>query len=83
MQTDISLESENRKIIIDTKYYHEALNEYYEKEKIRSINMYQIFAYLKNLESTKEINRYCEGILLYPTVTKDLDINITTHGHLV
>jgi 5-methylcytosine-specific restriction enzyme subunit McrC len=83
MQTDISLESKNRKIIIDTKYYHEALNEYYDKEKIRSENMYQIFAYLKNLESTKEINRYCEGILLYPTVTKDLDINMTIPGHSI
>jgi 5-methylcytosine-specific restriction enzyme subunit McrC len=83
MQTDISLESKDRKIVIDTKYYQEALKEHYDKEKIKSENMYQIFAYLKNLESTKEINRYCEGILLYPTVTKDLDINITIHQHQV
>jgi 5-methylcytosine-specific restriction enzyme subunit McrC len=81
MQTDISLESQQRKIVIDTKYYQEALTEHFEKEKIRSENMYQMFAYLKNLESTTTINRNCEGILLYPTVTKELDINMTTHGH--
>lgn len=83
MQTDISLEGKNRKIIIDTKYYREALTDHYEKEKIRSENMYQMFAYLKNLETTKEINKECWGILLYPTVTKSLDINMTTHGHQV
>jgi 5-methylcytosine-specific restriction enzyme subunit McrC len=83
MQTDISLESEKRKIVIDTKYYKEALTEHYEKERIRSENMFQMFSYLKNLESTKEINKNCEGVLLYPTVTKNLDINMTTHGHKV
>jgi 5-methylcytosine-specific restriction enzyme subunit McrC len=83
MQTDISLEGVEKKIIVDTKYYREALNEYYDKETIRSKNMYQMFAYLKNIETTSEINQNCAGILLYPTVTKQLDINFTTHGHNV
>ncbi len=81
MQTDISLEGKERKILVDTKYYREALTEYYDKEKIKSENIYQIFAYLKNLETASEINRNCAGILLYPTVAKDLDINVTMHGH--
>jgi len=81
MQTDISLEGTEKKIIVDTKYYLEALTEHYDKEKIKSENMYQMFAYLKNIETTSEINRKCAGILLYPTVTKQLDINVTTHGH--
>lgn len=83
MQTDISLESNDRKCIIDTKYYKEALTEHFEKEKIRSANMYQIFSYLKNLDSTKESNRNCAGILLYPTVTKDLDISMEIQGHKI
>jgi 5-methylcytosine-specific restriction enzyme subunit McrC len=81
MQTDISLRSSERKIIIDTKYYRDALTEHYEKERIRSENMYQIFAYLKNLDQTDGMNKTCAGILLYPTVTKELDIKVTTHGH--
>lgn len=83
MQTDISLENSNGKIVIDTKYYREALTVHYEKERIRSENMYQMFAYLKNLESTDKKNANCAGILLYPTVTRQLDINMTTHGHPV
>ena len=62
-------------------YYREALTEHYDKEKIRSENMYQIFVCLKNIETTSEINRKCAGTLLYPTVTKQLDINVTMHGH--
>jgi 5-methylcytosine-specific restriction enzyme subunit McrC len=81
MQTDISLEGTEKKIIVDTKYYREALAEHYDKEKIKSENIFQMFGYLKNIETTSEINRKCAGILLYPTVTKQLDINVTTHGH--
>ncbi len=81
MQTDISLEKADKKIIIDTKYYREALTDHYDKEKIKAENMYQMFAYLKNLETAGEVNQKCAGILLYPTVTKQFDINVTTHGH--
>jgi 5-methylcytosine-specific restriction enzyme subunit McrC len=85
MQTDISLESKDgkTKIIIDTKYYSEALSEHYEKEKIKSANMYQMFSYLENLDATKEVNKNCTGILLYPTVTKELDIPIKIKEHPV
>ncbi len=83
MKTDVSLESKDKKIVIDTKYYKEALTQHFDKEKIKSENMYQIFSYLKNLESSNEINRNCAGILLYPTVTYKFDINITVHGHQI
>jgi 5-methylcytosine-specific restriction enzyme subunit McrC len=81
MQTDISLERKNKKIIIDTKYYRDALTEHYDIEKIKSENMYQMFAYLKNTETTSKVNRNCAGILLYPTVTKQFDISVTIKGH--
>jgi 5-methylcytosine-specific restriction enzyme subunit McrC len=81
MQTDISLEGKNKKIIVDTKYYRDALTEHYDKEKIKSENMYQMFAYLKNIETTSKVNRNCAGILLYPSVTKQFDISVTIKGH--
>ncbi|HJH30072.1 MAG TPA: hypothetical protein C5S51_10365 [Methanosarcinaceae archaeon] len=68
MQTDISLYSSTRKIIIDTKYYKDAFNTRFSQEKFNSTNMYQLFSYLKNQESDLEITKTCEGILLYPTV---------------
>jgi 5-methylcytosine-specific restriction enzyme subunit McrC len=83
MQTDISLESGDKKIIIDTKYYREALGEHYDKEKIKSQNLSQMFSYLMNLDRTKNINKDCAGILLYPTVTRELDLNVTIQGHQI
>jgi len=81
MQTDISLESKNNKIIIDAKYYREALNVYYDQEKIKNENMRQISSYLDNLNKDVLVNKDCAGILLYPTVSKQLDINYKYHGH--
>jgi 5-methylcytosine-specific restriction enzyme subunit McrC len=68
MVTDISIESDNSKVVIDTKYYKEALKKHYDKEKIHAANIYQIFAYLKNLEKKGGVNQNCTGVLLYPTV---------------
>jgi 5-methylcytosine-specific restriction enzyme subunit McrC len=73
MVTDISIEGEHSKAIIDTKYYKEALRKYFDKEKIREQNIYQIFAYLKNLEKKGGKNQNCTGVLLYPTVDKNID----------
>jgi 5-methylcytosine-specific restriction enzyme subunit McrC len=73
MKTDISLESKDRKIIIDTKYYGEALTTHYDKQTFRSSNIFQINAYLTNIEAKGGINEFCEGILLYPTVETELD----------
>jgi 5-methylcytosine-specific restriction enzyme subunit McrC len=72
METDISIEDKESKVVIDTKYYKEALQKYYDTEKIHSQNIYQIFAYLKNLEMKGGINQYCTGVLLYPTVDNDI-----------
>lgn len=83
MQTDISLESKNSKIIIDTKYYREALTEHYDKERIKIQNLSQMFSYLMNLDRAKDINKNCAGILLYPTVTKELDLKVTIQGHQI
>lgn len=83
MKTDISLESETRKIIIDTKYYKEALAEHYDTEKIRSANLYQIFAYLKNVEAKGDINTTCDGMLLYPTVNREIDETFKLKNHRI
>lgn len=81
MQTDISIDNKEKKFIIDTKYYTEALVEYYDKKKIRSANIYQIHAYLKNIEKKGGVNINCAGILLYPTVTTILEEKATISGH--
>ncbi|QMU30510.1 5-methylcytosine restriction system specificity protein McrC [Adhaeribacter radiodurans] len=73
MKTDISLVSKDRYIIMDAKYYPEALKGQYNKEKIISPNLYQIFSYTQNL--TNAYNKQIEGILIYPEVTKVLSLS--------
>ena len=79
MRTDVSLDSSTRKIVIDTKYYAKCLQSYFDNETIHSENLYQLFAYLKNLQfgDTRQI----EGILLYPTVGKSLSLRYCIQGH--
>jgi len=83
MKTDVSLTSSKRKIIIDTKYYAHALQTHYQKETIHSGNLYQLHAYLSNvvIEGNRQLK--CEGILLYPTVEKELDVQYEIKGHKV
>jgi 5-methylcytosine-specific restriction enzyme subunit McrC len=83
MQTDIVLTSANRKIVIDTKFYSKTLQEQHNKKTIHSGNLYQMFAYLKNLEACGgELNKRCEGILLYPTIDeKEYDLKYDLQGH--
>ena len=66
MQTDISLTSETRKIIIDCKFTPEATQHHHEAEKLRSSHLYQIHAYLNNLPEGK-LTDTCQMMLLYPT----------------
>ena len=73
MQPDIVLEGKNRKIILDTKYYKEALKEYHGRKKISSSNLYQMYAYMKNMAANDDSYKECEGILLYPTVDEEFE----------
>jgi 5-methylcytosine-specific restriction enzyme subunit McrC len=66
MQTDISLTSSARKIIIDCKFTPEATQPHY-GERLRSSHLYQIHAYLNNLPEGR-LADICEVMLLYPTV---------------
>lgn len=78
MQTDISIKINDRKLIIDAKYYNETLQKYYDSEKIHSQHLYQLFAYLKNQE-----DKLAEGVLIYPTIQKSLSLAYTHEGHTI
>jgi len=80
MKTDVTLRSKQRTIVIDTKYYPEALVENFGKKKIISGHLYQLYAYLKNCKS--QTGRP-EGILLYPTNSQALDLAFLIGGHKV
>lgn len=73
MQTDISLINKEKKIVIDTKYYKQALKENFNSKKFNSNNLYQIFSYLSNLERNE--NKQMIGILIYPQVKDSIDFS--------
>lgn len=65
MRTDIVLKHKRgeQTLIIDTKYYSKILIEHHGKLSLRSDHLYQIFAYVKNLD--KENTGNVSGLLLY------------------
>lgn len=82
METDITLENEREKVIIDTKFYRETMSINFDKEKIKSDNLYQIFSYLLNQrrdDNSKTLN--AKGVLLYPTIEKDFDLLFIYKNH--
>ncbi len=70
MEADLILESASRRIILDTKFYRSALSSRWPGSagKLRSNNLYQLLAYLRNREAQRPEGPKHEGILLYPQV---------------
>jgi 5-methylcytosine-specific restriction enzyme subunit McrC len=83
MRTDVYLESAARRVIIDTKYYAEALQQHHGSPSLRSDNLYQLFAYLRNDAVAQPDLVVAEGMLLYPQVQHALDASYVVHGHRV
>ena len=83
MQTDISIESNLKKIIIDTKFYKEAFTYHMNSKKLHSNNLYQLFAYLKNIEVEGGLNIKAEGMLLYPMIDQQIDYDYGIQGHKI
>ncbi|MCE1247026.1 MAG: hypothetical protein LWY06_10315 [Firmicutes bacterium] len=84
MQTDITLESPERKIIIDTKYYKDMYRTHYEKKSINQNHMNQITSYLNNTAASgaeKDLN--CAGILLYPAINDHANHNYKYQNHRI
>jgi 5-methylcytosine-specific restriction enzyme subunit McrC len=80
MRTDVTLRGDERVLVIDTKYYRSTLASHMGSEHVRSGHFAQIYAYLKNIEAA---GRMVEGMLLYPTVDRSLDLEYEVDGHRV
>ena len=81
METDISLENETEEIIIDAKYYRETMTVRFDKEKIHSSNLYQLFSYLVNQQDESLKTQNATGILLYPTIEREYDLHYKYRQH--
>ena len=83
METDITLQNETEKIIIDAKFYRETMTINYDKERIKSANLYQLFSYLLNQQDNSIKTQTATGILLYPTIETDYDLNFKYNEHKI
>lgn len=82
MKTDVSLWSKERSIILDCKFYVEAMSGWFGQEKIHTSNLYQLYAYLRNAEHHADWNG-SEGILLYPAVSSGFDHQFKVEKHRI
>lgn len=74
MKSDIVLHKEDKRLVIDTKYYSESVVQNLGKTMLHSSNMYQIFSYVKNLDVN---NTGCvSGMLLYAKTEEEISPNL-------
>lgn len=71
MQSDITLMSGERLLIIDAKYYSKNLQVNYERQTVHSNNIYQVFTYVKNAEATNP-DMHVAGMLLYAETDSEI-----------
>ena len=83
MITDMTLSNDHRKIIIDPKFTEALRPDHYggQQEKIKEGHLYQIFAYMKNSEVSE--NQSLEGMLLYPSIDRDIDHQFIKDGNKI
>ena len=73
MQTDVTLEYENKILIIDAKFYSHNISKNYGKDIHRTGNLYQIFTYVKNKELEMQgKDMEVSGMLLYAKTSESI-----------
>lgn len=63
MQSDIMLKQGEKTLVIDAKYYSHTMQRQYNVNTLHSGNLYQIYTYVKNLDTDK--SGKVSGMLLY------------------
>ena len=83
MQSDIMISNGEKTIIIDAKYYAKTMNVHYDKQKLHSNNLYQIFTYVKNAD----VKKYgkISGVLLYAMTSEEVtpDTKYNMSGNMI
>jgi 5-methylcytosine-specific restriction enzyme subunit McrC len=83
MTTDVTLSSARRKIIIDAKYYRDALQTNFGSRTVHSGNLYQLLAYIRGSIQGTTPGQAIEGMLVYPTGEQCVDLNYRIDGYPV
>ncbi|WP_431476401.1 5-methylcytosine restriction system specificity protein McrC [Massilia eburnea] len=82
MQTDSTLRSPERHIIVETKFTPKLFQVYKGKKSLQSQHLYQLSSYLSNQAAALESHApRPEGLLLYPQTDEPLKLRMTLAGH--
>lgn len=86
METDVSLYNETNKLVIECKFYERVIQQRSVgdlniKGTFISAHLYQLFAYLKNLEIKD--GSILSGLLIYPENGEKVDSTYNMQGHKV
>ncbi len=79
MHTDVAIEYQDRKAILDCKYYRDALVSRDGRERLHSTHLYQLR--IRSKQITCSGWNGVVGILLYPATKHRLDLAFTLLGH--
>lgn len=82
MKTDVTLDRDSAKTILDCKFYKEALVTRHNRHRLHSSHLYQLTAYLQN-KSREQGWEDVHGILLYPAVNHHLNLEFTLLDHRI
>jgi 5-methylcytosine-specific restriction enzyme subunit McrC len=85
MTTDIMLDSpaHERRIVIDTKFTSIVTSGRFKEEILKSVYIYQIYAYLRSQENLDSLWNLAEGLLLHPAIGTDVDEWAIIQGHKI
>jgi 5-methylcytosine-specific restriction enzyme subunit McrC len=81
MTTDISIRDGKKTLVIDAKFKQSVFQKHYDKSSFHSDNLYQLFSYLKNMESRSGVDASASGMLIYPLVNEAVHEDYRIHGH--
>ena len=83
MTTDATLISSGRTLIIDAKYYRDALQSHHGSRTVHSVNLYQLMAYLRGSSQNAPMGQSIEGILIYPVGEQCIDLSYVIDSYPV
>lgn len=82
MKPDIILDKrQDRRIVIDTKFTSIVAKGIADRDRLKSANIYQIYAYIHSQRGRGHLCDRAEGVLLYPALDYDVDETFTIQGH--
>ncbi len=80
MWADVLLDAADRRIILDAKFHEKNLDGPFGSQKLKSANLYQLLAYLRNRQAAAPDGARHEGVLLYPVVDHPLAVEVHLEG---